>query len=383
MSRLLWVLEKQFDRSLNAGIRLETIVNIQRRYDLRLLTGYYDHKVQPDLVQGKILYYEGVKIPVLNRLRSYLSQIQAFSGAILSFRPDVVLFNVSNPLLLRHAMFFKKKYGTKLVSDVRTLPVSTNGINRYISDKLFSLNLRYAAKRFDGITYITERMRSFCISTYNLPLHPSAIWASGVNPELFCLGTCTHQDEPLKFMYHGSISKKRRVDNVVKALSLLNDIDLTLHLLGRGDAVDELRDLAIELGVKDRVTFLNTVEYREVPNWINCGHVGILPFPDWPGWNTSSPLKLFEYLSCGKPVVVTDIPAHRDVLHDKKFAFWAEESSPEAIAKAMRRASDERWRFESLGRAAREFVLTHHTWERQVSRLGDFLDHILKTNDSC
>jgi glycosyltransferase involved in cell wall biosynthesis len=291
----------------------------------------------------------------------------------------VILFNVNNTLLLKLAVSLKKKHEIKLVADVRTLPVQTNRMNRYISDKLFGINLRYAAHWFDGITYITERMRRFCTSNYNLPLHTSSVWASGVNPELFSPETYALHDEPLKFLYHGSISRTRGLDNVVKAASLLSDIDLTIHFLGWGDAMNELRELANELGVQGKIEFLNSMEYNKVANWINGGHVGILPFPDWPGWNTSSPIKLFEYLSCGKPVVVTDIPAHRDVLDGKEFAFWVEESTPEAIAQAMRRAYDERWRFQALGKAARDFIMAHHTWEQQSRRLTDFLDRILKS----
>ena len=381
MNKLLWVLEKQFDISLDTATKLEMFSNLQARYDLRLLTGYRYRKIEPDIVRGKIQYYESVKIPVINRLTSYLYQIHSFSLAIKSFRPDVVIFTVSNPMLLRHAMLFKKKFGTKLIVDVRTLPVSGDEIYRYISDKLFAMNLRYAARSLDGVTYITEEMRRFCISNYNLPPHSSAIWETGVNPDFFYPKSGMNKDGPLKFLYHGSINKKRGIDNVIRALSLLNDIDVTLHLLGYGDALNELSNLAIELELKDRVTFQNPIDYCEVPNWINRGHVGILPFPNWPGWNTSSPIKLFEYLSCGKPVVVTNIPAHRNVLHNEEFVFWAEESTPEALAKAMLRASEKKHQFEMIGKAARNHVLGNYTWECQTNKLGGFLEQVLKRND--
>jgi glycosyltransferase involved in cell wall biosynthesis len=281
---------------------------------------------------------------------------------------------------MRYATFFKKKFGTKLVSDVRTLPVSNDVIYRNTSDKLFSLNLRYAARSFDGITYITEEMKRFCFSNYNLPPHFNAIWTSGVNPDLFCPKDGIYSNGPLRFLYHGAINKKRGLDNVIKALPLLNDIDSTLHLLGQGDAVNTLRNLAADLGVNDRVIFQDPIDYQEVPNWINCGHVGILPFPDWPGWNTSSPIKLFEYLSCGRPVVVTKIPALKDVLHKQEFAFWAEESTPEALAKAMLRASENRQHFGPLGRAARDHILANHTWEFQANKLSEFLVKVLNAN---
>jgi glycosyltransferase involved in cell wall biosynthesis len=105
--------------------------------------------------------------------------------------------------------------------------------------------------------------------------------------------------------------------------------------------------------------------------------VGILPFQDWHGWNVSSPIKLFEYLACGKPVVVTDIPAHRNVLKDAEFAFWARQSSPEHIAGAIRQAYERRKDFGHMASNARQFVMGEYTWERQAEKLKLFCDSLL------
>ena len=379
--KLLWVIQKQFDIVTNSATRLEIIKYLQRRYDVRLLTGFRNRKIQPDSGGNEIIYYDSVKIPVLNRLSAYLYQLRVFSSSISSFRPDVVLFNCNNPILLRHAAAIRKKHGLKLVLDVRTLPVATGRVSRCIDKKLFGLSLRFASRHFDGITYITDEMRRFCISTYNLPLHPSTIWSSGVSEELFYPKHGNSDNGPFKILYHGTIAKKRRLDNAIKALTLLKDIEVRLEFLGDGDALAGLKDLAGELGVIKRVSFINTVKFNAVPQWINHGHAGILPFPDWPGWNTSSPIKLFEYLSCGKPVIVTDIPAHRSVLDGCNFAFWAEESSPKALANAIRRANEHRNRFVELGRKARDFVRKNYTWEHQANKLKEFLEDVL--NKKC
>jgi glycosyltransferase involved in cell wall biosynthesis len=380
MTRLLWVVAKQFDRSPDTATWLEMIASLRLKYDVFLLTGYRYHKVQPLLFKNNIYYYESLNIPIINRLTTYITQLYAFFFIMKFFRPNVVLFNISNPLLLRQAVVFKKRYGISLLFDVRTLPVEYGKTTRHIDRYLLGSNLRYATRYFDGVTYITEEMKRYCISRYNLPFHHTVVWTSGVNPDLFAPVNNKPLSPCFNIIYHGTIAKNRGLDSALEALTLLKNLDIRMVLLGGGDGVEELKLLATKLGILDKVLFFDTVEYREVPHWINTAHVGILPFPNWTGWNTSSPIKLFEYLACGKAVIVTNIPAHTNVLHGCDFAFWAKDSSPEAIAEAISQAYYKRFHLAAFGHAAREFVLKYYTWNCQAQNLHNFLNEVLERN---
>ena len=104
---------------------------------------------------------------------------------------------------------------------------------------------------------------------------------------------------------------------------------------------------------------------------------GFYLFPSCDAWNTSSPIKLFEYLACGRPVIVTNIPAHRDVLNGKPYAFFSADASPVALADTIRKAHAAREQFAELGAMARNQVEQHHTWAQQASRLNTFLDKVI------
>ncbi len=69
---------------------------------------------------------------------------------------------------------------------------------------------------------------------------------------------------------------------------------------------------------------------------------GIYPLPDRPEWNVSSPLKVFEYMACGKPIILTPIPAHKDVLGDEGFVIWTKSDKAVDIAEAIMYAMDNR-----------------------------------------
>jgi len=85
-------------------------------------------------------------------------------------------------------------------------------------------------------------------------------------------------------------------------------------------------------------------------------------------------------LAYGKHVIVTNIPAHRSVLGDSDFAFWAKQGSPREIAEAVRQAYNKRKDFEYLGSEARKLVLNKYTWAKQANKLKQFLDFVLLNN---
>jgi glycosyltransferase involved in cell wall biosynthesis len=272
----------------------------------------------------------------------------------------------------------RRKHGTRVIQDVRTVSVSHSEYRNYVFDGLLASCLRYAARYLDGVTYITDEMRQYCTKQYDLPPHPSAIWTSGVNPELFSPPKTASDSDGLNILYHGGIARRRNIESVIRAMPLLADIDIRLALLGDGDGLESLKQLAASSGQEERISFEKPVAYEEVPDRINRHDVGILPFKDWSGWNVSSPIKLFEYMACGKPVIVTNIPAHRNVLQDSPFAFWANEGSPEDIAKAIRQVYYRRDDLKHLGSEARKLVMAKHTWARQADKLKLFCDSVLE-----
>ncbi|MHC4119204.1 MAG: glycosyltransferase [Planctomycetota bacterium] len=374
--RILWLTDNEFDTQRYTSRLVEVITHLQKSCDVQLVTGYAREKIQPPEFHNKIVYYDMARLPYVKAVTRYIAQCRIFGAMVKSFRPDVAIFNALNPILLRYAASLRHKYDMKVISDVRTFAVSHSARRNRLFDALLASCLRYTAKHLDGITYITEEMRQYCIRKYRLQGHPSAIWTSGVNPERFSPSKTPTSSRGLTILYHGAIARRRNIESVINALGLIKDIDVRVVLLGDGDGLQSLKQLVERSGLERQVSFEKPVGYKEVANRINTCDVGILPFKDWDGWNVSSPIKLFEYLACGRPVIVTDIPAHRNVLGDSPFAFWAGRGSPEDIAEAIRQAYDRRKDFGNLGSEARKLVIAEHTWARQADKLKMFCDSV-------
>jgi glycosyltransferase involved in cell wall biosynthesis len=101
--------------------------------------------------------------------------------------------------------------------------------------------------------------------------------------------------------------------------------------------------------------------------------LGIVPLPNIPDWRYQCPLKLIEYLSMEKPVVVTDIPANREVTGESDFAIYVSSADPEEFAKAIKYAYDNRVRLEEAGVAGREIIEDRYNWRKIAQEFEHYL----------
>lgn len=83
----------------------------------------------------------------------------------------------------------------------------------------------------------------------------------------------------------------------------------------------------------------------------------------------TSPLKLFEYMAAGKPILASDIPALREILRDGETALMLPPGQVAAWAAAARALLRDAARATDLGKRARAAFLAHHTWDARAARI--------------
>jgi glycosyltransferase involved in cell wall biosynthesis len=371
---ILWILDKELDVALNVSARLATIGYLEKHHNLTVVTSFRREKRQFSQIRSRIVYLKSVNVPYLKISWLYYRQLRLIQEMLSPGVFDLVFVNSGNYLLLKKLVNIRKGGKPKLLLDVRTLPTEASRIRKRMSNFLFRKSLEVAARDFDGISYITETMRTYCAGRFRLPRHRSIVWGTGVDLGLFKLSPpASAEAAKIKIMYHGKIASNRGIGNVILAMSRLSDLEIEFLLLGYEREFGWLRQLVRDCGLESRVTFLGHVPHEQVPDYITLADAGILPFPDLEQWNTSSAIKLFEYLACGRPVILTRIPAHVEVLNGREFAFWVDRSSPDDLAKAMRTAAHQKPNFGRLGQEARRFVEERFGWMTQLEVLDEFM----------
>lgn len=137
--------------------------------------------------------------------------------------------------------------------------------------------------------------------------------------------------------------------------------------------VARFRALAQESGAQ--AIFTGYRPPADVPKYLFAADVLAMPYSarletaggeDTAGW--MSPLKMFEYLAAGRPIVATDLPALREVLRHESNALLAAPGSVESLREQMRRAlADESLARRIAGQARADAEA--YTWEKRAERI--------------
>ena len=140
---------------------------------------------------------------------------------------------------------------------------------------------------------------------------------------------------PFTLLYVGSVSAKKGVGDLVRAVASLKDrLDVRLDVAGLG-ATDRFAALAARLGVANHVRFLGLVPNGSIPAMMQAADAVVVPsrhsFPE------GLPLTLFEGLASRTPVVASDHPMFRGHLEDGKSALLFAAGKPRALADAIAR----------------------------------------------
>lgn len=241
-----------------------------------------------------------------------------------------------------------RKMTPLLFLKVSTNPVPTSeGPPTFWRRAQYAVAIKFAAKCFDRLFFITPMLASVSSSQLRVPTAKIGVWPSCVDLHTFNPSSTTRsaarriRDElglkgRVAILYHGSITKARGIMELVAAFELLKkeQIAATLVLLGLGrkELIKYIQDNHLE----DVVKLRGPVTYFEVPNFVAACDVGIVPLPDSIWWRYQFPLKLLEYLAMNLPVIVSDLPCHRWIISRSNLAIYLTGTSPQEIAQGIR-----------------------------------------------
>ncbi|MDO8836696.1 MAG: glycosyltransferase family 4 protein [Vicinamibacterales bacterium] len=177
--------------------------------------------------------------------------------------------------------------------------------------------------------------------------------------------------------YAGHLYPWKGVDVLLRALEGLPDVEgLIIGGLAGEPDLDRIRALAARLA-PGRVTFAGQVDPPRVAALIAAADVLVVPnTPSRISATYTSPLKLFEYMASGRPIVASDLPSLREVLVDGDTALLAEAGNVDAVRAAIERVLHDRALGERLATRAFEAV-RHYSWDRRAERIEALLQAVI------
>ncbi|MFX1514196.1 MAG: glycosyltransferase family 4 protein, partial [Promethearchaeota archaeon] len=300
--------------------------------------------------------------------------------------PDISIFGFALVLPL------SKLRRIRVVLDVRSTPVEIVGFQGFLRNFSFTTAIFIARKFFDGMTIITPTMKKEICKKFNINPEGVGIWSSGVSTVLFSLGHHYLEGAGLRkkhrlskkfvVLYHGVFSANRGLTETVEAMDVVRrtNPNMVFFLLGSGPLSCDLKDLIQRKKLQNNVIIHDSVKHEEVPKYIAMSDVGILPLPNLPDWRHQCPLKLLEYLAMKRVVIITDIPAHRDVVGNKKCGIYISSNDPGEIADAMIYAYENRVNLKKWGQLGLKIIPKKYDWEKVANDLENYLLSLQTSN---
>ena len=180
---------------------------------------------------------------------------------------------------------------------------------------------------------------------------------------------------PFTVTYAGHLYPWKGVDVLVRALAELPHVQARI-VGGQPGETDHVRldGLARDQGVSDRVTFTGWLPPASVVAELARAHALVLPnTQSHMSERYTSPLKLFEYLAAGRPIVASDLTALREILRHEDNALLVEPGSPAALAAALRRLMGDQTLATGLARRAFDDA-AYYGWETRAQRIDVVFD---------
>jgi glycosyltransferase involved in cell wall biosynthesis len=168
--------------------------------------------------------------------------------------------------------------------------------------------------------------------------------------------------------HSGHLYPGRGVEETVAALRSLPGVFLLL-VGGNPDDVARIRACAADRGVGGRIRLEGSVPNGRIPLYLAAADALVMPYTSrTPTVRAMSPLKMFEYMAAGRPIVATDFPVVREVLRDGENALLVPPDSAESIAAGIRRVLEDPDLAGKIASQARRDV-REFTWERRAERI--------------
>ena len=169
-------------------------------------------------------------------------------------------------------------------------------------------------------------------------------------------------------LYTGHLYGWKGVDTLAEAAKQIPEI--TLVFVG-GTLQDQVQ-FKEKYGSRDTIRLVAHQPHARMPLWQRAADVLVLPNTGHglQSREYTSPMKLFEYMASGTPVVASDLPSIRAVAGDT--ATYAKADDPAALAQALRAAVAGSPEIEHKATQALQKV-GGHTWELRAQRIIDFL----------
>ena len=231
----------------------------------------------------------------------------------------------------------------------------------------------------------TTHIRDFLCKKYRL--HPKLflVVSNGANDNVFfpidqrsCQDQLGLSSEKKYLLFMGGFRKWHGILDLIEIMPDLIDSNPNVNLLlvGEGELTAGLREKVEAMDISDNVIFCGRQPLKEMPVYINAADICLAPFFDERSQHTGlSPLKIFEYMACGKPIIASALGGLDNLFKTYDMGEVVSSSDAKMWTTTILSLLNNPVRMKSCGKNGRRAVLEKFNWkiisESILNRLSD------------
>lgn len=327
--------------------------------------------------------FHGIRKSFVIRQIPVIDVLGILPGAV-SFWVMVASFNVS---LFFYTFFRRVKRGTIFYfHDTRDalflLPFRYPAfceIHDFYRSSVNSIN-RWAFRRMRGLI-VTNRVKIDVLKKeYGVPEEKMLHQPNGVDISMFAINLSREEarkklnlptDKKL-VLYTGHLFSWKGVDTLLEAAALLPE-DYRVYFVGGTDSDIAEFKVKCQMSKVKGVVVAGRKPHLEIPMWLRAADVLVLPntAKEEASKYETSPVKLFEYMASGRPIVASNLPSIHDIVDESMVAF-AEPDNAQAFAEVICHTVAETEGASGRAQNARAEV-QKYSWDARTQAITDFI----------
>jgi glycosyltransferase involved in cell wall biosynthesis len=292
------------------------------------------------------------------------ASLYATAGATLARewkRPHVVELNA--PLALEQATYRGTSFGD-----------------------LAALAERWLLTQADAVLTVSAPLREYVIAlgvdADRVHVHPNGVDAALFHPAPIegDAPACRSANEGPVLGFLGGLRPWHGVEVLPDVLARLlpHHPGLRLVIVGEGPLRADLERDVRERGLSGSVVFTGSVPHERAADVLREFNIALAPYPRIEHDFYFSPLKVFEYMACGLPVVAARVGQIAEVIQHGETGLLYSAGDVEALTAACDRLLAEPSLRRRLGQAAAREVLGRYTWDQNATRVTELAAQLIR-----
>ena len=315
---------------------------------------------------------------------------------VLSFNLFLIIYLVSHCYKARPDVVYTRRMGSivpgiyaKLINAIFFYEINDDPYRKdFCEGSLISFKIRKIISEWQDETNLKLCKRAFVITKEilnkilkrnpALQVEKFIELPSGANTDLFkpipvrkCRA-CLNIDFKKKYIgFAGTLLKHQGVDILIDAARsiLTKEPSSVFLIIGEGPMRKQWMNKATKEGIGKSFIFTGQVDYEDMPIWIGAMDICIAPFNNDTGLR--SPVKIFDYMACGKPVVASRVEGTTDLFEQSEAIKLVVPGNAEILSKAIIDLLHNQDEADKMGKKGHAFIFENYDRKSIAKRISD------------